>query len=194
MLVARPIYNDAVELAATIAGNMSVGRPSESGSQIGPLVNRRQFDHVQSLIQQGIASEAQLVAGGIGRPEHLPVGFYTRPTVFADVTADNILFQSEIFGPVLTMTPFDDEAEAIELANATRYGLAAYVQTNDADRAARVAAQLQAGMIQINGRSRAAGAPFGGVKSSGYGREGGLWGIRQFQEIKSISGMLIDES
>jgi len=193
MLVARPIYNDAVELAATIACNTPVGRPWESGSHIGPLVNRRQFDHVQSLIHQGIASEARLVAGGLGRPTHLPLGFYIKPTVFADVTADNVLFQSEIFGPVLTMTPFDDEAEAIVLANATQYGLAAYVQTNDAARAARVATQLQAGMIQINGRSRAAGAPFGGVKASGYGREGGLWGIRQFQEIKSISGMLIDE-
>ncbi|MEL7150291.1 MAG: aldehyde dehydrogenase family protein [Pseudomonadota bacterium] len=192
MLVARPIYNDAVELAAMIACNTPVGRPSESGAHIGPLVNRRQFDHVQSLIQQGIASEARLVAGGLGRPAHLPLGFYARPAVFAGVTADNVLFQSEIFGPVLTMTPFDDEAEAIALANATQYGLAAYVQTNDAARAARVAAQLQAGMVQINGRSRAAGAPFGGVKASGYGREGGLWGIRQFQEIKSISGMLID--
>lgn len=188
MLVARSIYEAAVEIAARVAESTPVGRPYETGSHLGPLVNRAQFERVIGFIQHGLSTGLRRVAGGTDRPEGLATGFYVRPTVFADVPADNALFQEEIFGPVLTMTPFDDEGEAIALANATPYGLAAYVQTTCPGRADRVAKRLQAGKIQVNGTSRAPGAPFGGRKSSGYGREAGLWGIRAFQDIKSISG------
>ncbi|MEM9426444.1 MAG: aldehyde dehydrogenase family protein [Pseudomonadota bacterium] len=189
MLVARPIYDDAVAFAADIAGKTQVGRPFDPGPHIGPLVNRAQFDRVRGFIEAGLGSGARLAAGGPDRPSHLHQGYYVRPTVFADVSPDNTLFQDEIFGPVLTMTAFEDEDHAIQLANATRYGLAAYIQTADPARADRVASKLRAGMVQINGTSRAQGAPFGGQKTSGHGREGGLWGIRSFQEVKSISGL-----
>lgn len=189
MLVARPIYDHAVALAADIAGKTPVGRPSDPGPHIGPLVNRAQFDRVRGFIEAGLGSGARLVAGGPDRPLHLRQGYYIRPTVFTDVSPNNSLFQDEIFGPILTMTPFEDEDHAVHLANATRYGLAAYIQTADPARAERVAARLRAGMVQINGTSRAQGAPFGGRKASGHGREGGLWGIRSFQEVKSISGL-----
>ena len=129
---------------------------------------------------------------GLGRPDGLPGGYYCRPTVFTDVTPAMTIFQEEIFGPVLVVTPFDTEDQGINLANATRYGLAAFIQTGNPARALRVARRLQAGMIQINGASRAPCAPFGGVKQSGIGREAGLWGIRAFQEPKSISGTISD--
>ena len=116
-------------------------------------------------------------------------GYFVRPTVFADVTPDMVIAREEIFGPVLIISRFEDEADAIAQANNSEYGLAAYVQTADTSRADRVARQLRAGMIQVNGCSRAKGAPFGGFKSSGIGREAGLWGIRAFQEIKSVSGV-----
>ena len=188
MLVERAIYGEAVALAAQAMAAIAVDRPDRPGAHIGPQVSLAQWERVQALIATGCAEGARLVAGGAGRPEGLDEGFYSRPTAFADVTPDMTLFTTEIFGPVLTLTPFDTEAEAIALANATPYGLAAYVQTGDQARADRVSRALHAGMIQVNGTSRAQGAPFGGIKASGWGREAGLWGIRAFQEIKSISG------
>ena len=188
MLVDRSIYERAIELARQIANEVKVGRPSEEGTHLGPLVNQRQFQRVQHYLSQGVTSGARLLAGGPGRPPGLETGFYVRPTVFADVGPENRLFQEEIFGPVLTMTAFDDEDHAISLANASNYGLTAYVQTSCEKRADRVSRRLRAGMIQVNGTSRAPGAPFGGYKASGNGREAGLWGIRAFQEIKSVSG------
>ena len=188
MLVERPIYEAAQERAAYIARDYTLGAPADAGGHLGPLVNAAQYDRVQSAIRTGLAEGARLLSGGPGRPEGRDRGYYPRPTVFADVTPEMTLFHHEIFGPVLTMTPFDTEDEAITLANATDYGLAAYVQTADAARADRVSRRLQAGMIQVNGASRAPGAPFGGRRQSGWGREAGLWGIRAFQDIKSISG------
>lgn len=188
MLVERSIYDQAVERAGQIAEAMKLGRPHHNGAHLGPLVNEAQFQRVQSYLEYGVSSGIRLVAGGPGRPADFDTGFYVRPTVFADVPPQNRLFREEIFGPVLTMTPFDDEAEAIALANDTDFGLAAYIQTSCETRADRVSRQLRAGMIQVNGTSRAAGAPFGGYKASGHGREAGLWGIRAFQEVKSISG------
>ena len=188
MLVAREVYDAAVARAAEIAGAFPVGRPDAPGGHIGPQVNAAQFERVQDLIASGIAEGARCVAGGPGRAPGFARGFYSRPTVFADVAPAMRLFREEVFGPVLTMTPFDDEAEGIRLANDTAYGLAGYVQTADPARADRVARALRAGMVQVNGRSRAPGAPFGGMKASGIGRESGLWGIRAFQEVKSISG------
>ena len=189
MLVARDVYDAAVRLAAAEAAAVPVGPPDRPGAQLGPLVSRAQYDRVQAHIERALAEGARLVAGGPGRhPEH-PRGFYPRPTVFTDVTPDIALFHEEVFGPVLAITPFADEVEAIRLANDSRYGLAGYVQTADPDRQRRVAAALRVGMVQLNGRSRAEGAPFGGVGLSGYGREAGLWGIRAFQMVESVSGL-----
>jgi aldehyde dehydrogenase (NAD+) len=188
MLVERPIYEAAQARAAEIARDYAVGAPDASGMHLGPLVNAAQFERVQAAIRTGLEEGARLIAGGPGRPDGIARGYYPRPTVFADVTPGMTLFHHEVFGPVLTMTAFDTEDEAIALANATDYGLAAYLQTADPARADRVARRLQAGMVQVNGSSRAPGAPFGGRRQSGWGREAGLWGIRAFQDIKSISG------
>ena len=189
MLVERPAYERAVEVAKATAESTLVDFPNKTGDHIGPLVSQAQFEKVQRLIQAGIDEGARLVAGGTGRPEGLNRGWFARPTVFADATPDMTIMREEIFGPVMAMMPFDSEDEAIELANDTPYGLAAYIQTDSAERARRVAGRLRAGMVQVNGASRASGAPFGGYKQSGVGREGGAWGIEEFLEIKTISGI-----
>ena len=189
MLVERPAYERAVEVAKATAESTLVDLPNKTGDHIGPLVSQAQFEKVQRLIQAGIDEGARLVAGGTGRPEGLNRGWFARPTVFADATPDMTIMREEIFGPVMAMMPFDSEDEAIELANDTPYGLAAYIQTDSAERARRVAGRLRAGMVQVNGASRASGAPFGGYKQSGVGREGGAWGIEEFLEIKTISGI-----
>jgi aldehyde dehydrogenase (NAD+) len=189
MLVERPAYERAVEVAKATAEATVVDLPDKTGGHIGPLVSQVQFDKVQRLIQAGIDEGARLVAGGTGRPDGLNRGWFARPTVFADATPDMTIMREEIFGPVLAMMPFDSEDEAIEIANDTPYGLAAYIQTDSAERARRVAARLRAGMVQVNGAHRASGAPFGGYKQSGVGREGGAWGIEEFLEIKTISGI-----
>ncbi len=187
MLVQRNIYERVVEVAAQTAAGAAVDLASKSGKHIGPLVSAQQFERVQAFIQAGIDEGARLVAGGTGRPDGFGRGYFVKPTVFADVTPDMTLYREEIFGPVLTMTPFDDEAEGIEMANDTQYGLAAYLQTGDNTRAARVTRRLRSGMVQINGASRVAGSPFGGYKQSGNGREGGRWGIEEFLEVKAVS-------
>ncbi len=188
MLVQRGVYDAAVEEAKAVAEKVSVGPASEEGRHIGPVVNEVQWNKIQDLIQKGMDEGAQLVAGGPGRPDGLNKGFYVRPTVFADVNNNMTIAREEIFGPVLSMIPFDTEEEAVEMANDTVYGLTNYVQTQDGQRANRVAAQLRSGMVEMNGQSRGAGAPFGGMKQSGNGREGGIWGIEDFLEVKSVSG------
>jgi aldehyde dehydrogenase (NAD+) len=188
MLVERPVYDRAVEIAAKVAAGIKVGPASEPGKHIGPVVNKRQWDQIQGYIQKGISEGARLVAGGLGLPEGLNKGFYVRPTVFADVTPGMTIEREEIFGPVLSIIPFEDEAEAIRIANDTPYGLTNYVQSQDGARRNRLARSLRAGMVEMNGKSRAAGSPFGGVKASGRAREGGAWGIEEFLEAKAISG------
>ncbi|EYD74640.1 Aldehyde dehydrogenase [Rubellimicrobium mesophilum DSM 19309] len=188
MLVERPIYELAIEKAREVAESTRVGPASERGDHIGPVVNARQWDHVQGLIQKGIEEGARLVTGGPGRPEHLNRGFFVRPTIFADVTPGMSIERIEVFGPVLSMLPFDTEEEALRIANDTDYGLTNYVQTQDEDRRHRLARQLKAGMVEMNGKSRGRGAPFGGTKASGRAREGGVWGIEEFLEVKAISG------
>jgi len=190
MLVERSVYERAVEVAAATADATGVDLPSKAGGHIGPLVSQAQFDKVQGLIQTGIDEGARLIAGGVGRPEGLNRGWFARPTVFADATPDMTIMREEIFGPVMAMMPFDTEEEAIALANDTPYGLAAYIQTGSTDRARRVASQLRAGMIQVNGAQRASGMPFGGYKQSGVGREGGILGIEEFLEVKTVSGIV----
>ncbi|MDE3079739.1 MAG: aldehyde dehydrogenase family protein [Paracoccaceae bacterium] len=188
MLVERPIYDRAVESARSVAEDTRVGSAHEPGRHIGPVVSQAQYDKIQSLIEKGIAEGARLVAGGPGRPEHLNRGYFVRPTVFADVKPGMTIEREEIFGPVLSMIPFDTEEEAVRIANDTPYGLTNYVQSQDGARRNRLARKLRSGMVEMNGQSRAAGSPFGGVKSSGRAREGGVWGIEEFLEVKAISG------
>ena len=188
MLVERSRYNQAVEEAKAAAEATLVSTAAEVGNHIGPLVSELQFNKVQDLIQKGIDEGARLVTGGLGRPEGLNRGYYVRPTVFADCHNDMQVMREEIFGPVLSMMPFDTEEEAIRIANDTDYGLTNYVQTTDPEKARRVARELRTGMVDMNGRARASGSPFGGMKQSGNGREGGEWGIDEFLEVRAIGG------
>ncbi|QGX99521.1 aldehyde dehydrogenase family protein [Roseovarius faecimaris] len=188
MLVQREIYDQAVETAAEVASSITVGPASEEGRHIGPVVNEVQFNKIQDLIQKGIDEGARLVAGGTGRPDGLNRGFFVKPTVFADVTNDMTIAREEIFGPVLSIMAFDTEEEALAIANDTIYGLTNYVQTTDPAKANRCARLLRSGMVEMNGQGRSAGSPFGGMKQSGNGREGGTWGIEDFVEVKAVSG------
>ena len=188
MLVQRDVYDSAVEIAAEVGQKVQVGDPAEEGRHIGPLVSSMQYDKVQGLIETAIGEGARVVIGGTGRPEGLNRGYYVRPTIFADVNNQMTIAREEVFGPVLCMIPFESEEEAVEIANDTPYGLAAYVQSGNPERANRVARRLRAGMVQINGAQRPAGSPFGGYKQSGNGREGGTYGLEDFLEVKAISG------
>ncbi len=188
MLVERSFYDQAVEIARQVAEAQRVGPSDQAGDHIGPVVNKVQWDNIQRLIEVGIKEGARLVAGGLGRPEGLNKGYFVRPTVFADVKPGMTIEKEEIFGPVLSMIPFATEEEAVRIANDTVYGLANYVQSEDGARRNRVARQLRSGMVQMNGTGRGRGSPFGGVKSSGRAREGGVWGIEEFLEVKAISG------
>ena len=187
MLVEQSVYREAVEIARCVCELQKVDEPTKSGDHLGPLASQTQYLHVQSMIQQGLDEGATLVTGGLGRPDHLNVGFYAKPTVFADVTNDMQIAQLEIFGPVLVMIPFNDEHDAIEIANDTRYGLSAYLHTSDLARASRVARKLRAGMVNINGAYQQYGSPFGGYKMSGNGREGSNYGLEDFLEIKVVT-------
>ncbi|KQB96423.1 aldehyde dehydrogenase [Loktanella sp. 1ANDIMAR09] len=188
MLVERSVYDQAVEMAAQTAKSITVGPASEPGRHIGPVVNKSQWTKIQEMIEVGINEGARLVAGGPGLPEGMNRGFYVRPTVFADVTNDMRIAQEEIFGPVLSIIPFEDEADAVRIANDTPYGLTNYVQSQDGAKRNRMARALRSGMVEMNGQSRGAGSPFGGMKMSGRAREGGVWGIEEFLEVKAISG------
>ncbi len=188
MMVESSIYDETVDQAGEIAAKVSVGPASAEGRHIGPVVNATQWQKIQDLIQQGIDEGARLVTGGLGRPEGLNKGFYVRPTVFADVTNDMTIAREEIFGPVLSIMKFDTEEEAVRIANDTPYGLTNYVQSTDGARRNRLARQLRSGMVEMNGESRSAGSPFGGMKQSGNGREGGVWGIEDFLEVKAVAG------
>lgn len=188
MLVERSRYDEAVEQAAEVARTTRVASAHEPGDHIGPLVSAAQFEKVQGLIEKGIAEGARLVEGGLGRPEGLNRGYFVRPTVFADVNNDMTIMREEIFGPVLSIMPFDGDDEALAIANDTDYGLTNYVQSSDPERLKRFARKLRSGMVQMNGKGRGQGAPFGGVKQSGNGREGGRWGIEEFCEVKSVGG------
>lgn len=191
MLVHKSRYDDAVETAAAVANATRVGPASEEGRHIGPVVSETQFNKIQKLIETGI-SEARLVAGGLGRPDGLNRGYYVKPTVFADVTNDMTIAREEVFGPVLSIIPFETEEEAIRIANDTPYGLTNYVQTQDDEKRRRVARRLRSGMVETNGVGLAKGSPFGGYKQSGNGREGGIYGIEEFLEVKAVSGWVTE--
>ncbi|TCO73314.1 aldehyde dehydrogenase family protein [Rhodovulum euryhalinum] len=188
MLVERSVYDAAVDTARAVAQAMEVGPADREGRHIGPVVSAAQFDRIQTLIQKGIDEGARLVAGGPGRPEGFNRGYFVRPTVFADVTNQMTIAREEVFGPVLSIIPFETEDEAVAIANDTEYGLTNYVQSADGARCNRLARRLRSGMVEMNGASRGAGSPFGGVKRSGNGREGGVWGLEEFCEVKAVSG------
>ena len=187
MLVERSIYDQAIETARAVAEKTEVGPADIEGRQIGPVVSETQFNKIQYLIKRGIDEHATLIAGGLERPDGLNRGHFVRPTIFADVTPEMTIWKEEIFGPVLTMTPFDSEEEAIALANDTPYGLTNNVQTADKSRARRLARGLRSDMVEMNGKFGAPGTPFGGMKQSGTGREGGVWGLEEFLEVKAVS-------
>ena len=188
MLIEQSVYDDAVAIAARVAQETALGDPGAKGDHLGPVVSKAHFDKIQGLIQAGIDEGAQLVAGGTGRAEGFERGYYVKPTIFAGVHNKMTIAQEEVFGPVLVMIPFADEAEAVKIANDSPYGLYAYVQTGDLARARRIARLLRAGGVSINGTSQDYMAPFGGYKQSGNGREYGKFGLHDFLEIKSISG------
>jgi aldehyde dehydrogenase (NAD+) len=188
MLVPRDRMQEAASIAADVAKTVRVGDPRAEGIEVGPLVSAQQWDRVQSLIQKGIDEGANLVAGGTGRPEGLDKGYFARPTVFAGVSNDMTIAREEIFGPVLSIIPYDNEDEAVEIANDTPYGLSGYVSSGSLERARRIAARLHTGMVHINGAHLDSMAPFGGYKQSGNGREWGDYGIEEFLEVKSIFG------
>ena len=188
MLVEQSVYDEAVAIAARVAKGVQLGDPMEKGPHYGPVVSKAHYDKIQGLIQVGIDEGAQLLAGGTGRAEGFDRGYYVKPTVFAGVHNKMRIAQEEVFGPVLVLIPFKDEADAIAIANDSPYGLYAYVQTGNMDRARRVARHMRAGGVSINGTSQDYMAPFGGYKQSGNGREYGEFGVRDFLEIKSISG------
>ncbi|WP_138936084.1 aldehyde dehydrogenase family protein [Roseovarius arcticus] len=184
MLVERSCYDAVLDLARSTAESQAIGDPAKEGGHIGPLFDEMQYDRVQKMIQVGIDEGARLLAGGLGRPDGLETGWFVKPTVFADVHNDMRIAREEIFGPVLSIIPFDTEDEAVQIANDSVYGLASYLQTGSATRARRVAAQLQAGNVAINGQGTSYGSPFGGYKQSGNGREGGAFGLEEYLEIK----------
>ena len=188
MLVEKSIYERAVKEAAEEANNIKVDLAQKKGEHIGPVVSKTQFDKIQDLIQSGIDEGATLVAGGPSRPDGLDKGYFVRPTIFTDVSNNMRIAKEEIFGPVLSIIPFENEDEAIAITNDTSYGLGNYVQTQDKEKARRVARKFRSGGVYINGKSADAGTPFGGYRQSGNGREGGTWGIEEYLEVKTISG------
>jgi len=191
MLVERSVYNQAVAIAAgmTNGKDVTTRTANTEGDFYGPVSSRAQFDRVQKFIQLGIDEGAKLVAGGLGRPDGTNgKGFFVRPTVFADVTADMTIMEEEIFGPVLSIMPFDTEKQAVEITNGTPYGLTNYVSTQDPERRRRLARLLESGMVEINGVGADDGAPFAAVRASGNGREGGVFGMEDFCVLKVVSG------
>ena len=188
MLVEASAYDEAVAIARRVAEKVTLGDPTARGAHLGPVASKAQYDKIQRLIEVAIDEGATLVAGGPGRAEGFERGYFARPTVFANVTNDMTIAREEVFGPVLVMIAFKDEADAIEIANDTPYGLAAYVQSLDLDRARRVGRQLHAGSVHLNGSGQDYCSPFGGYKQSGNGREWGEWGLHDFLEVKVMNG------
>jgi aldehyde dehydrogenase (NAD+) len=188
MFVPLDRHDEVKAIAKAAAERVVVGDVNDERSTIGPVVSEVQFNKIQRLIQAGIDEGAELVIGGPGRPENLNRGYFVRPTVFAGVRNDMTIAREEIFGPVLSILPYRDEAEAIRLANDTLYGLAAYVQSGDVAHARRVAAEMSAGNVFMNYPAGDTAAPFGGYKQSGNGREYGKWALDDFTEIKAVIG------
>ena len=180
MLVEKSMYNEAIERLKKYTENFEVGDPKKEGEHIGPVISETQYNKIQTLIKKGIDEGAKLVAGGPGKPDGLEKGYFVKPTVFADVNNNMEIARTEIFGPVLSVMPFETEEEAIAIANDTPYGLTNYIQTQDKEKVKRVARKLRSGMVDVNGAGIAVDAPFGGFKHSGIGREAGEHGLEEF--------------
>ena len=188
MLVEKSMYNEAVDRLKKYTENFEVGDPKKEGEHIGPVISETQYNKIQTLIKKGLDEGAKLIAGGPGKPKGLEKGYFVKPTVFADVKNNMDIARTEIFGPVLSVMPFETEDEAIEIANDTPYGLTNYIQTQDKEKVKRVARKLRSGMVDVNGAGIAVDAPFGGFKHSGIGREAGEHGLEEFLEVKSVGG------
>ena len=188
MVVPRARLAEVEELAREAAEAIVVGDPLDEGSVLGPLANAPQFAKVQDLIQAGIDEGAKLLCGGPGRPNGLNRGYFARPTVFSEVTPEMRIAQEEIFGPVLVLQPYEDEEDAIRIANSTLYGLSSHVQSADQEAARRVARRIRAGQVHINYPAWSGHAPFGGYRQSGNGREYGVFGLEEYLEVKAILG------
>jgi aldehyde dehydrogenase (NAD+) len=188
MFVPRAKQDQAMELAKSAAEKIRIGDPFDEKTRMGPVVSETQFNKIQGLIQKGIDEGATLVTGGTGRPEGFNRGYYVRPTVFANVRNDMTIAREEIFGPVLSIIPYDSEADAIRMANDTPYGLSGYVQSGNIEHAREVGAQLRAGNVHLNGAGTDFTAPFGGYKQSGNGREWGELGFEEYLEVKAMLG------
>src|SRR5579872_2521715 len=188
MLVPRSKMADAATIAAKVAQEIRVGDPSAEATDMGPLASRAQYDKVQNLIEKGIDEGATLSAGGIGRPDGINIGYFAKPTVFSDVTNDMTIAREEIFGPVLCILAYDEEDDAISIANDSAYGLSAYVSSANLERAGALAKRIRAGNVHINYARLDFSASFGGYKQSGNGREWGEAGLNEFLELKSVFG------
>jgi aldehyde dehydrogenase (NAD+) len=188
MLVPEKRYDEAVEVARRTAEQIVVGDPKAPGVTMGPVANKMQFERVQALIAKALAEGARAVTGGLGRPEGLDKGYFVKPTIFAGVTNDMTIAREEVFGPVLVLIPYKDEADAIRIANDTIYGLSGHVHSGNIENARRVASKMRTGMVHVNGAARDMFAPFGGYKQSGNGREWGREGFKEFLETKAIMG------
>ena len=188
MLVERPVYEKVIEDAIDEASKISVDLPNKKGDHIGPVVSKIQYDKIINLINLGIKEGANLAIGGPEKPPGLEKGYFIKPTIFTNVNNEMEIAKSEIFGPVLSIIPFDTEEEAIAIVNDTEYGLGNYIQTSDLAKAQRVAKKLRSGVVYINGNSMDSGTPFGGYRQSGNGREGGNWGLEEYLEVKTITG------
>jgi len=188
MFVPRARHDEAAGYAKTAAEKYVVGPADAAGAMLGPVVSRVQYDKIQDPIESGISEGATLVTGGPGRPADLNRGYYVRPTVFANVTPQMRIAREEIFGPVLSILPYDSVEQAVEQANDTVYGLASYIQAKDIEKAREVARRMRTGNVHINYPAWDAGMPFGGYKQSGNGREYAEYGLDDFLEIKGILG------
>jgi aldehyde dehydrogenase (NAD+) len=188
MLVPRHRLDDAIAVARAAAARIVAGDPASETTTMGPSSNALQFGRVQGLIQKGIDEGAPLVTGGTGKPDGCAQGYFVKPTIFAPVSNEMAIAREEIFGPVLCIIPYEDEEDAIRIANDTVYGLAAYVSSSDVGHAVRVAHRLRAGNVYVNGALPDMASPFGGYKQSGNGREWGAWGFEEFLETKAIVG------
>jgi aldehyde dehydrogenase (NAD+) len=177
-----------LQIAKSVAEDLKVGDPRDENTEIGPLFDKIQFERVQAMIEVGINEGCRVLTGGLGKPDGLNTGWFVKPTIFCDANNNMRVAREEIFGPVLVIIPFQNETEAIEIANDTPYGLASFLQTGDSERAKRVAKKLKAGSVHLNGAAIEYGTPFGGFKQSGNGREGGLMGLEDYLETKSLHG------
>ncbi len=188
MLVEKSIYERAIKEAADEASKIKVDIASKKGDHIGPVVSKIQYDKIINLIKSGINEGATLATGGPELPNNLNKGYFIKPTIFTNVTNDMGIAKKEIFGPVLSIISFETEEEAIQITNDTEYGLGNYLQTEDKEKAKRVAKKLRSGIVYINGKAADSGTPFGGYRQSGNGREGGIWGLEEYLEVKTITG------